>query len=104
MAAGDPDAAAAALARAANKEITPEAVAHVNANIGVEATPEEEAEMADLAEAARTATGTEEDPEGEETTAAGEEGGETTEEALDEIAQAVENLMDGVEEGQTSTQ
>lgn len=101
LAAGDVEAAANALARAANKEISPENVGAVNHNLGIEATPEEEAEMAALAEAARTAAP--EEGEGEETTAEGEGDG-TTEDGVDEIAAAAEELISGDSEGDTSTQ
>ena len=98
LAEGDIEAAAEALARAANKEITPENVGKVNENLGIETTPEEEAEMAALAEAARSADpDAEGEPEGEDNVAEGEgsEGDGTTEEGLDEIAAAAENLISG---------
>lgn len=94
LAAGNVEAAAEALGSAANKEITPEVVAQVNANLGIEATPEEEAEIAALAEEARTSDGS----EGEDDTAEGEgdgEGAGSGEDALDAIAQAVEDLFSG---------
>ena len=102
LAEGDVEAAAEALARAANKEITPENVGMVNENLGIQSSPEEEAEMAALAEAARTAAPDEDgEVEGEENVAEGEDGGDEgdPEEGPDEIAAAVEDLM-----GDTTTQ
>ena len=102
LAEGDVEAAAEALARAANKEITPENVGMVNENLGIQSSPEEEAEMAALAEAARTAAPDEDgEVEGEENVAEGEGGGDEgdPEEGPDEIAAAVEDLM-----GDTTTQ
>jgi hypothetical protein len=101
LAEGDLEAAAAALGSAANKEITPEVVAEVNQNMSIESTPEEEAEMAELAEATRTAEPSEENeaaeeaPAEEEDVAEGEPGDDPTEEEGGEIASAAEGLIDG---------
>ncbi len=94
MAAGDPDAAAAALAAASNKEVTPERVGMVNNNLGIEATPEEEAALAAQAEAIRSGeVEGEPEEEGEMAEGEGEEG--DPEEQPDEIAQAADDLLDG---------
>ena len=96
IAAGDLEAAAAALGDAANKEITPEVVAQVNRNMGIESTPEVEAEVAALAEAARTAAPAEEEAEGEGEDVAGEDGsGDSGDVEEGEIASAAEDLIDG---------
>ncbi len=94
MAAGDPDAAAAALAAASNKEVTPERVGMVNNNLGIEATPEEEAALAAQAEAIRSGE-VEGEPEEEGDMAEGEGEEGDPEEQPDEIAQAADDLLDG---------
>jgi hypothetical protein len=94
IAAEDLDAAAAALAAASNKEITPERVGMVNNNLGIEATPEEEAALAAQAEAIRSGE-VEGEPEEDGEMAAGEGEEGDSEEAPDEIAQAADELVDG---------
>jgi hypothetical protein len=101
MANGDLEAAAQALADAANKEITPDVVAEVNQNMGIESTPEVDAEVADLAEAARTAEPVEGEPvEGEpEDEDVAEEDSDEDPVEEDEIAAAAEDLI-----GETSAE
>jgi len=104
--------AAAALARASNKEITPERLGMVNTNLGIEMSPEDEAALAALAEEARTNPPAEEEEvegevegETEEETTVGETEGEgTTEEETDEIASAAEDLIGEEEGSETTTQ
>lgn len=83
MANGDLEAAAEALASASNKDITPEVVGEVNKNLGIESSLSDEevaaAAAAKQQEAASDGSG---------------DGDETGEEELDEIAQAVEDLID----------
>jgi hypothetical protein len=91
MANGDLEAAAKALASAANKEITPEVVNEVNKNLGIESELTDE-EVAAAATAEQQAA------------ANGEPGeGQPAEEDGDEIAQAAEDLIDGAD-GNTTTQ
>src|SRR3546814_11045708 len=96
MASGDLEAAAQALAGAANKAVTPGAVAEVNRNLGIESTPEEEAQVAAQAEAARTAAPTEEDAEADEADLAEEDdlGEDATGEESGEIASAADDLIE----------
>lgn len=98
LAAGDLEEAAQALGRTANKAVTPDVVAEVNRNLGVEATPEEEAQMADLAEAARAGEPVGSDEPGEEEAAEGESG-DTPAEEENEVASAADELM-GVDTAQ----
>jgi hypothetical protein len=99
LANGDVEAAAQALAGAANKAITPEVVAEVNQNLGIESTPEEEQQVADMAEAARTAEPVEEEEDevAEEPTEEEEEVAEgdtdTVTEEEGEIASAADDLI-----------
>jgi hypothetical protein len=105
LAAGDLTAAAEALAGAANKEISPESVAEVNKNMGIASTPEEEAEIAALAEAARTA-GTEEgeaEP-GEDQTADSGSGNTTSTDGEDDAISAAADDLIGGSETETVTQ
>lgn len=88
MANGDLEAAAEALASAANKDITPEVVNQVNRNMGIESTLTDE-EVAAAAAAKQQEAASEGDDLGDD----------GTEDEVDEIAQAVDDLMgDGGEE------
>ncbi|MGF1628714.1 MAG: hypothetical protein ACFCUT_04535 [Kiloniellaceae bacterium] len=97
LAAGDLEAAAQALADAANKEITSDVVAEVNQNMGIESTPEVDAQVAAMAEAARTAEPTEGEPEDEDV--AGDNPDEDAAEGENEIAAAADDLI-----GETTSQ
>jgi len=105
LAAGDLAAAAAALASAANKEISTETVAAVNRNMDIESTPEEEAEVAALAEAARTAElGETEDEPGEEQVTDGSSDDAASTKAEDgAITAAAEELL-GKSKAETTAQ
>ncbi|MPZ10479.1 MAG: hypothetical protein GEU89_09740 [Kiloniellaceae bacterium] len=97
MESGDVETAAQALADAANKEITADVVAAVNQNMGIESTPEEEADVAAKAETARTSETSEDESEGEDL--AEENSGEDSVEGENEIAAAADDLI-----GETAAQ